>query len=115
MYLLDSAGNVVFKYNQYPFIENFDEDVLRLDTLAKPYQSGIGTVFQISENHYGMTLINSIYGGNGYVGTAVGIVDLDSLYEQFIGSLDVRDNGYIMVKDNEGTRYYAPTSGDDIL
>ncbi len=108
MYLLDSTGNVVFKYNQYPFIENFDEDVLRLDTLAKPYQSGIGTVFQISENHYGMTLINSIYGGNGYVGTVVGIVDLDILYEQFIGSLNVRDNGYIMVKDNEGTVIMHP-------
>ncbi len=108
MYLLDSAGNVVFKYNQYPFIENFNEDVLALNTLAKPYQSGIGTVFQISDNHFGMTLLNSISAGNGYVGTAVSIIDLDTLYDQFIGSLNLRDNGYIMVKDSTGTVIMHP-------
>ena len=108
MYLLDRAGKVVFKYNQYPFIEDFDEEILKLDTLANPNLSGIGSVFHISDNHYGMTILNTISAGSGYVGTAVGIVDLDTLYEQFVGSLNVRDNGYIMVKDSTGTVIMHP-------
>lgn len=108
MYLLDRAGKVVFKYNQYPFIEDFDEEILKLDTLADPNLSGIGSVFQINANHYGMTILNTISAGSGYVGTAVGIVDLDTLYEQFVGSLNVRDNGYIMVKDSTGTVIMHP-------
>ena len=108
MYLLDREGKVVFKYNQYPFIEDFNEEILKLDTLANPYLSGIGSVFQISDNHYGMTILNTISAGSGYVGTAVGILDLDTLYEQFVGSLNVRDNGYIMVKDSTGTVIMHP-------
>lgn len=31
IYLLDQNGNEVFRYNQYPFLEAFDESVLHLD------------------------------------------------------------------------------------
>ena len=55
-----------------------------------------------------MTLANGVMSGNGYVGTVVGIVDLDLLYQQFVAPLDVRDTGYIMVKNEKGTVIMHP-------
>lgn len=109
IYLLDNAGNEIFRYNQYPFLEDFDEDVLGLDELSSRRQSGIGTVFPIGPHHYGMTLVNSIISGNSYVGTVVGIVDLEVLYKQYVAPLDVREIGYIMVKDQDGNVLMHPT------
>lgn len=40
IYLLDQNGNEVFRYNQYPFLEAFDESVLHLDRLVEDRQTG---------------------------------------------------------------------------
>ena len=108
IYLLDRDGKEIFRYNQYPFLEEFDERVLGLEELSARRQSGIGSVFKIGPRHYGMTLANGVMSGNGYVGTVVGIVDLDLLYQQFVAPLDVRDTGYIMVKNEKGTVIMHP-------
>lgn len=108
MYLLDKSGEVIFKYNQYPFLEDFDERILHLQELASREQSGIGSVFRISPTHYGMSLVNGVMDGNDYVGTVVSIVDLETLYEQFVASLSVRDSGYVMVKNQRGTVIMHP-------
>ena len=41
IYLLDQNGNEVFRYNQYPFLEAFDESVLHLDRLVEDRQTGL--------------------------------------------------------------------------
>ena len=71
LYLLDQNGDEVFRYNQYPFLESFDESVLHLDRLAEERQTGLGSAFRISPQHYGLTLVNSITDGSSYLGAVV--------------------------------------------
>ncbi|MCC8027812.1 MAG: response regulator [Clostridium sp.] len=110
MYLVDYNGVQVFHYNQYPFLEDFDESLLRLEDCARDRKTGIGTVFPISPHHYGMTLLNSVYGGSGYLGTVVSVIDMETLYQQFAASLDVDHLGYVAVKDAQGTLIMHPDS-----
>lgn len=103
MYLLDKRGSQILHYSQYPFLEDFDEAILRLDECARENISGIGDVFPISENHYGMTLINPVYGGNGYLGSVVSVIDLGMLYDRCVETLGTGGRGEIVVKDALGT------------
>ncbi len=108
IYLLDQNGNEIYHYNQYPFLEEFDESVLRLPELSARRQSGMGTVFPISQRHYGFTLANGIMNGNTYVGTIVTVLDMNELYQQYVAPLDVHDTGGIIVKDASGTMIMHP-------
>ena len=99
IYLLDREGAQVFHYNQYPLLEEFDESVLKLNNYSLPGNTGIGNIFRISDRHYGLTLVNSIYGGEGHMGTIVSVIDMDVLYRQFVAPLNVDKLGYITVKD----------------
>lgn len=103
MYLMNKDGEQIFHYNQYPFLEEFDEGLLMLGSSASESESGIGTVFPISENRYGMTLVNSVYGGGDYLGTVVSVMDLEALYEKYVAPLNVGRSGYISVQDDQGT------------
>ncbi len=57
-----------------------------------------------------MTLLNSVYGGSGYLGTVVSVIDMETLYQQFAASLDVDHLGYVAVKDAQGTLIMHPDS-----
>ncbi|WP_312645690.1 ATP-binding protein [Hydrogenoanaerobacterium sp.] len=103
IYLLDRNGQEVFRYNQYPFLEEFDEDMLELEALTRRGQTGMGATFEIVAGNYGVTLVNMVYAGDGDLGAVVSVVDLESMYEQFIMPLDTRDSDYIMIKDEAGT------------
>ena len=111
MYLLNNKGEQIFHYNQYPFLEEFDEKILNLEKCGTEGISGIGGVFPISENHYGMELVNSVYGGSGYLGTVVSVIDMNSLYDRYVSPLMVNGPGYIMVKDEQGTVIMHPVDG----
>lgn len=108
IYLLDREGNQIFHYNQYPFLEVFDEVSLGLKEYSSPGISGIGAVFPISDHHYGLTLVNSIYGGSGHLGTMVCVIDMDVLYKKFVAPLNVDKLGYITVKDKDRTVIMHP-------
>ncbi len=110
MYLLDDKGEQIFHYNQYPFLEEFDESVLNLGACASESESGIGSVFTIGQGRSGMTLINSVYGGSGYLGTVVSVFDLDALYKEFVAPLNVDNVGYIVVKNEDRTVIMHPDS-----
>ncbi len=73
IYLLDRNGNEVFRYNQYPFLEEFNESDLNLQELCRQGQTGMGKVFAIRDNHYGLTLVNTIYTGNAPSATLWGL------------------------------------------
>ena len=108
MYLMGVDGKQIFHYSQYPFMEEFDESLLNLEACAKEKKSGIGTIFPIDKERYGMTLVNSVYGGEGYLGTVVSIIDLSELYRQLISPLNVGGPGHIVVKDGQGTVIMHP-------
>ncbi len=101
IYLLDRNGNEVFRYNKYPFLE-FNKNELNLQELCQRGQTGMGKVFAIRDHHYGLTLVNTIYTGNGAIGYMVGVVDLQSLYKTLVAPLDAKDSGYVTVKDENG-------------
>lgn len=103
IYLLDQYGNQIYQYNQYPFLEPFDEAKLRLHSLSAARQTGMGEVFPISEHHYGLTLVNAIMSGNSYAGTVVMVLDMNEIYQQFVAPLDINYAGGIVVKDSTGT------------
>ena len=48
IYLLDRNGEKLYQYNDYPFLEDFDEKLLHLRERAAAHKSGIGSVFRIS-------------------------------------------------------------------
>ena len=79
IYVLDRYGQEIFHYNQYPFSGELDEDALGLAESARKRESGIGTVFPIDEERCGMTLVTNVYGGNGYLGTVISVMDLDAV------------------------------------
>ncbi len=108
VYLLDREGNRIFEYNQYPFLEDFDESILHLDLLAQEGEDGIGSVFELGPGHCGMTLVNNVYHSGGYLGTVVGVMDLENLYDQFVAPLNIRAVGQIVVRDQEGTVIMHP-------
>ena len=108
LYLLDQNGDEVFRYNQYPFLESFDESVLHLDQLAEGRQTGLGSAFQISPQHYGLTMVNSITDGSDYLGAVVSVLDMDALYQQYMAPLQGTVD--IIVKNERGTVIMHPES-----
>ena len=108
LYLLDQNGDEVFRYNQYPFLESFDESVLHLDQLAEERQTGLGSAFRISPQHYGLTLVNSITDGSDYLGAVVSVLDMDALYQQYMAPLQGTVD--IIVKNERGTVIMHPES-----
>lgn len=110
IYVLDRYGQEIFHYNQYPFSGELDEDALGLAESARKRESGIGTVFPIDEERCGMTLVTNVYGGNGYLGTVISVMDLDVLYKRYVANLNFRDQGDIVVKDGNGNIIMHPDS-----
>ena len=108
LYLLDQDGDEVFRYNQYPFLESFDESVLHLDQLAEGRQTGLGSAFRISPQHYGLTMVNSITDGSDYLGAVVSVLDMDALYQQYMAPLQGTVD--IIVKNERGTVIMHPES-----
>ena len=108
IYLLDRGGSVVCRYNQYPLLEEFDEALLHLDTLSQRHWSGIGSVFRISPHHYGLTISNSVIRGDEFLGTVVTVVDLETVYQQYIAPLNIQTTGDIIVKNQRGTVIMHP-------
>lgn len=108
LYLLDQNGDEVFRYNQYPFLESFDESVLHLDQLTEGRQTGLGSAFRISPHHYGLTLVNSITDGSDYLGAVVSVLDMDALYQQYMAPLQGTVD--IIVKNERGTVIMHPES-----
>ena len=108
LYLLDQNGDEVFRYNQYPFLESFDESVLHLDQLAEERQTGLSSAFRISPQHYGLTMVNSITDGSDYLGAVVSVLDMDALYQQYMAPLQGTVD--IIVKNERGTVIMHPES-----
>mgnify|MGYP000618147162 FL=1 len=108
LYLLDQNGDEVFRYNQYPFLGSFDESVLHLDQLAEGRQTGLGSAFRISPQHYGLTMVNSITDGSDYLGAVVSVLDMDALYQQYMAPLQGTVD--IIVKNERGTVIMHPES-----
>ena len=108
LYLLDQNGDEVFRYNQYPFLESFDESVLHLDQLAEGRQTGLGSAFRISPQHYGLTMVNSITDGSDYLVAVVSVLDMDALYQQYMAPLQGTVD--IIVKNERGTVIMHPES-----
>lgn len=109
-YLLDQSGEEILRYNQYPFLESFDESVLHLDRLVEDRQTGLGSAFQINPRHYGLTLVNSITDGNDYLGAVVSVLDMDALYQQYMAPLQLRGAVDLIVKNERGTIIMHPES-----
>jgi C4-dicarboxylate-specific signal transduction histidine kinase len=110
VYLLDKDGNELFRYTQYPFLENFDESALELGRLSQMKRNGIGGVFEISEHRYGLSLVNIIYAEDEYLGCIVGLVGMDTLYSQFVSPLEFQGTEYLMAMDDQGTIIMHPDS-----
>lgn len=108
IYLLDRDGNPVCTYNQYPLLEDFDENLLHLDRLSERRWSGVGSVFRVSDRHYGMTLSNAVTHGDEFLGTVVTIVDMATVYKQYIAPLNIQTTGNIIVKNARGTVIMHP-------
>lgn len=110
IYLLDKDGEKLYQYNDYPFLEPFDEELLHLKERAAAHQSGIGSVFRISPQHYGLTLVNDVIRGNESLGTVVVVIDLEKVYKEYVAPLDVEDTGDIIVQNEKGTIIMHPDS-----
>lgn len=108
IYLIDRDGNTVCRYNQYPLLEEFDESLLHLDDLAQRRWSGVGSVFRVTQRHYGMTLSHAVIHGDDFFGTVVTIVDLETVYKQYIAPLNIQTTGDIIVKNARGTVIMHP-------
>ena len=102
-YLLDHNGDILYRYNTYPFLEEFNEDILHLKERAQLHQSGIGSAFRISPQHYGLTLFCDVIHGSESLGTVVVVIDLEKVYNEYIAPLDVESTGDIIVKNERGT------------
>lgn len=103
IYLLDRDGQVICRYNQYPLLEDFDESILHLDRLSQRQWSGMGSAFRVTPHHYGLTLSTCIIRGDEFFGTVVTVVDLETVYRQYVAPLNIQNAGDIIVKNQRGT------------
>lgn len=110
IYVLDRDGNSIFHYDQYPFIGLYDGVDLNLKQYGNAKKNGIGELVGLSGGKYAVTLANNVYGGQGYLGTVVSIMDMEELYRQYVQPLSPEGNGYIMVKDEMGTVIMHPVT-----
>ena len=110
IYLLDKNGDVMYQYNDYPFLEVFDESLLHLKEYAAAHTSGIGSVFRISPQHYGLTLVNNVIHGSESLGTVVIVIDLEQVYEEYLAPLNIENTGDIIVKNEKGTIIMHPNA-----
>lgn len=110
IYLLDKNGEKLYQYNDYPFLEEFDENLLHLKERAAAHKSGIGSVFRISPQHYGLTLVNDVIHGSESLGTVVVVIDLERVYEEYLAPLNIENTGDIIVKNEKGTVIMHPDS-----
>lgn len=110
IYLLDNKGNTLYRYNTYPFLEEFDENLLHLRQRAELHQSGIGSAFRISPRHYGLTLFSDVIHGSESLGTVVVVIDLEMVYNEYVAPLDVESTGDIIVQNERGTTIMNPDS-----
>ena len=110
IYLLDKNGRTLYRYNDYPFLEEFDENILHLRERAMAHKSGIGSVFRISPTHYGLTLVNDVIHGSESLGTVVVVVDLERVYKDYVAPLDVETTGDLIVQNERGTVIMHPDS-----
>ena len=110
IYLLDKNGDVMYQYNDYPFLEVFDESLLHLKEYAAAHTSGIGSVFRISPQHYGLTLVNDVIHGSESLGTVVIVIDLEQVYEEYLAPLNIENTGDIIVKNEKGTIIMHPNA-----
>lgn len=108
IYVLDQDGEPVFHYDQYPFVGQFDGEELNLEQYGNAGESGIGELIGGPGEKYGVTLVNSIYGGQGYLGAVVSVLDMKEIYNQCVELLSPERGGYIMVRDGEGTVIMHP-------
>ena len=81
IYLLDQNGNEVFRYNQYPFLEAFDESVLHLDRLV---EEGKSVIMISSELPEVLGMSDRIYIMNE--GRLAGEVDASEATQEYIMS-----------------------------
>lgn len=102
VYVLNREGEEIFRFNQYPVLEEFDESVLELPELSRRGQTGLGSVFPMGDHLYGLSLSNSVYAGSEFLGTVVGIINLEDVYREQVLRLDSRESDYIMIKDIDG-------------
>ncbi|MFU0831842.1 MAG: Stage 0 sporulation A-like protein [Oscillospiraceae bacterium] len=102
IYLFDRNCKEIFEYRQYPYSNQTDNFSIDFDALVKRGISGIGTVFAIAPHHYEMALVNSIYINDCYMGAVIGIVDLQTLYEQYVSPAERLGQGYLVVQDDNG-------------
>lgn len=109
IYLLDKNGDVMYQYNDYPFLEVFDESLLHLKEYAAAHTSGIGSVFRISPQHYGLTLVNDVIHGSESLGTVVIVIDLEQVYEEYLAPLNIENTGDIIVKTKKAPSSCTPT------
>lgn len=84
------------------------ESGLHLDQLAEGRQTGLGSAFRISPQHYGLTMVNSITDGSDYLGAVVSVLDMDALYQQYMAPLQGTVD--IIVKNERGTVIMHPES-----
>lgn len=110
IYLLDKNGDVMYQYNDYPFLEVFDESLLHLKECAAAHTSGIGSVFRISPQHYGLMLVNDVIHGSESLGTVVIVIDLEQVYEEYLAPLNIENTGDIIVKNEKGTIIMHPNA-----
>ncbi|HJC48679.1 MAG TPA: response regulator [Candidatus Lachnoclostridium pullistercoris] len=108
IYVLDQDGEPIFHYDQYPFVGLLDGIDLDLHQYAGGKKSGIGELVGLLDGQYGVTLVNNIYGGSGYLGTVVCVLDMEEISRQYIEILSPENGGYITVKDENGTVIIHP-------
>ena len=65
-------------------------------------------MFPIDEQRCGMTLVTNVYGGNGYLGTVISVMDLDVLYKRYVANLNFRDQGRYCGEGWGRKHYHAP-------
>ena len=73
-------------------------------------QTGLGSAFRISPQHYGLTLVNSITDGNDYLGAVVSVLDMEALYQQYMVPLQLQGTVDLIVKNERGTIIMHPES-----
>lgn len=103
--LVDNRDNVVFEHNIQSVIA---PDSYPPHEVLTRQSAGWLATYPVSDNHYVIAILDTVFSGDVYLGTVVTVWDLQNMYNELLVPVPLGERSYLMVTDRTGTVIMHP-------
>jgi signal transduction histidine kinase/CheY-like chemotaxis protein len=109
VYMIDTKGRVLFESTKTGESKNYLQDQVGFLSRVKEFgEEAIGQPYVWEEEGAILPIVHPIYRDEVYQGSLVAVMSLEQIYESFIAPTKVGEQGYVMVKDENGAIIMHP-------